>query len=157
MSCHEQSGEQSPPHNAYLQAMGFDLPNETQIFQEIPEETGMPQELYILQDPKLIYEIDQGIEQGSFGLTSPAGTGKTALREITLREFGWRDNYLCCHLDDNAFRTGRRILMAAVQSLLEAGYEYDEDSVGLVIDDVPQEKSDLMSVLHQLIFPGESQ
>jgi len=152
MAIFEQAQEQSPSQEvgSFLRARGFDVSDNTQIFQETSEEDGMPQELYVLHDAELIHQLDESLEQTSVGLTSPLGSGKTALREIMLREFGQRDDYVLSHLGGGASETMRGIVVSVVQSLLEEGFEYNEGSVGQIVDGVPWKTEDAVAALDEL-------
>ena len=152
MAIFEQAQEQSPSQEvgAFLRAWGSDVPDGTRIFQETSEEDGMPQELYVLHDAELIHQIDESLEQSSVGLTSPLGSGKTALREIMLREFGQRDDYVLTHLGGGASETMRGIVVSVVRSLLDEGFAYDEESVGQIVDGVPWKTEDCVAALDKL-------
>jgi len=136
----------------YLRARGVGVPDQSEIFQETSEQDAMPTELYVLQDPELLARIDNSLDHTSLGLASPLGSGKTALREITLREFGHRDEYILTYLGGGASETMRGIVVSVLEALLAAGYEYDKDSVGQVVDGVPWKTEDAVDALDEMAY-----
>jgi len=132
---------------SYLRAFGVDVPDGTDVFQETSEGEGMPTELYVLHDPEMLATLDENLSHQSVGLISPLGTGKTALREITLREFGQRDEYILDYLGGGGSETTRGILVRPLRRLLKAGYDFDGSVANRVVDGVPWKTEEVEAAL----------
>jgi len=133
----------------YLEACGFEVGPDSSIFRETSETDQMPQPLYVHHDLELVNLIVNELGEDSVGFTSPVGTGKTALREILLREIGSQDQFIMTHLEGESL-TKRQLMARVFETILEEGYEYDRSNYGQITDGIPWSTTDLIQALSEV-------
>lgn len=134
----------------YLREWGYEVSPDTGLFEETAEVDGMPAELFVRHDLALVNKIDRHLGKASVGLTSPYGSGKTALREILLRELSATSEYVMVHIGGGASETKRGILARGLRALLAEGYEFDADEYGQIVDGIPWKTEEVLGALRQI-------
>ena len=147
-NAHAAHGDNDPA--PYLQKWGFEATGHTDVFREQSETDQMPEALYVQHDLEIISKIAGKLGETSIGFTSPTGSGKTALREILLREVGGRDRYVMTHIGGGKSKTKRGLMVEMLEAVLQEGYEYDTAAHDQVRDGVPWETSGVVDALSEI-------
>ncbi len=146
---HEVRGERTPLGDrlgtvrsallAFGEALGGDPEDVTDLpFTETPGTDGVDPGLFVRTDPELFDRIaDWLLGGGHLGLVSPAGTGKTTVREVVRTEAVRRDEYLPVTLRNTGPTTPRALYEAVLRVARERGYRIDPDDYWQVRDGIP--------------------
>ena len=95
-------------------------------FTEEAAADSMPEPLYVRQDEVLLNQVTTWLLQDQhIGLVSPYGTGKTAFREVALRDLRAHDDFVAAHLQNPRDTTPRQLYGTVLQAAFDAGYELD--------------------------------
>jgi type II secretory pathway predicted ATPase ExeA len=98
----------------------------------------MPPELYVQHDDAMLNQVTSWLLEGQhIAVTSPHGTGKSALREIVERDLGDREDFAVAALDNPASTTERGVYERVLRAAARAGYEIDPDDYWQVKDGIP--------------------
>jgi len=134
---------------------GVDIP--TAPFFERAEVNQVPEEMYVRHDMELIQEAAKRASSGmNVGLLSPYGTGKTTFREIFLREFGNRDDWVIAHLENPRDYTPRQLYGLVIQIAGEAGYTVDPTNYEQVRNGVPWSTTDAEQAVKEVSQKAEA-
>ncbi len=105
------------------------------------EESGtekMPEQLYVRHDDTMLNQLTSWLLQKQhIGLISPYGTGKTALREIAVRDLGERDDFVVTAIENPNATTERGLYETIITGARDAGFEIDPDNYWQVRDGIP--------------------
>lgn len=99
---------------------------------------GMPEQLYVRHDDEMLNQLTSWLLQRQhIGLISPYGTGKTALREIAIRDLGNRDDFIVTKIENPNATTERGLYGTVITGAKQAGYGIDPANYSQVRDGIP--------------------
>jgi hypothetical protein len=112
---------------AFGEALGGDPEDVTDL--PFTEEAGldhMPEPLYVRHDTEMLNQVTSWLLQDQhIGLVSPYGTGKSAFREIVLRDLAKHDDFVVTHVDNPRETTPRKRYQTILPAAYSAGYSVD--------------------------------
>lgn len=97
----------------------------------------LPASLFVAHDRTMLDLVAEWLDAGHHvGITSEAGSGKSALRANVERELGGREEYVVASVD-LASATERRVHERLLRACRTRGYEVDPDDYWEVADGIP--------------------
>lgn len=124
---------------AFAEALGGDADDVTDLpFTEEAGTHGMPTPLYVRHDTEMLNQVTSWLLQDQhIGVISPYGTGKSALREIILRDLSAHEEFIVCSLDNPRETTPRQLYQTILQAIYDEGYELDTEGYWQTRDGIP--------------------
>ena len=119
------------------------------------EEAGldhMPEPLYVRHDTEMLNQVTSWLLQDQhIGLVSPYGTGKSAFREIVLRDLSKHDDFVVTHLDNPRETTARSLYQTVLEAAYEAGYSVSPGRYSQVRNGVPWATAEAKQAVHEAV------
>ena len=119
------------------------------------EEAGldhMPEPLYVRHDTEMLNQVTSWLLQDQhIGLVSPYGTGKSAFREIVLRDLSKHDDFVVTHLDNPRETTARSLYQTVLEAAYEAGYSVNPGRYSQVRNGVPWATAEAKQAVHEAV------
>jgi len=119
------------------------------------EEAGldhMPEPLYVRHDTEMLNQVTSWLLQDQhIGLVSPYGTGKTAFREIVLRDLSKHEGFVITHLDNPRETTPRKLYQTVLTAAYAAGYSIDQRNYSQVRDGIPWATAEAKDAVHEIV------
>jgi type II secretory pathway predicted ATPase ExeA len=124
---------------SFGRTLGGDVETVTELpFTEEATTDGMPEPLYVRHDTEMLNQVTSWLLQDQhIGLVSPYGTGKSAFREIVLRDLQAYDRFIVAPLENPRETTPRQLYQTIIQEAKVAGYELDTDQYWQTRDGIP--------------------
>lgn len=115
---------------AFAEALGAppDVADYRLPFRDRPDEQASPS-TYVLHDLDLLKQVRTGLEgKSDVAIISPYGSGKTAIRQLIVRDFGALEKYIIADLSDAQAYTKRQLYVNVIRVVLsETDYTLDMD------------------------------
>jgi type II secretory pathway predicted ATPase ExeA len=140
-----------------LLAFGEGLGGEAEDVTDLPftEEAGldhMPEPLYVRHDTEMLNQVTSWLLQDQhIGLVSPYGTGKSAFREIVLRDLAKHDDFVVTHLDNPRETTARSLYQTVLEAAYGAGYSISFSKYSQVRNGIPWATTEAKSAVHEVV------
>lgn len=140
-----------------LLAFGNELGGDPDDVTDLPftEEAGidhMPEPLYVRHDTEMLNQVTSWILQDQhIGLVSPYGTGKSAFREIVLRDLSKHDEFVVTHLDNPRETTPRSLYQTILEAAYAAGYSVNPGRYSQVRNGIPWVTEEAKQAVHELV------
>nr|WP_276275662.1 ATP-binding protein [Halomicroarcula sp. SYNS111] len=138
---------------AFGEALGGDIADVTDL--PFTEEAGldhMPEPLYVRHDTEMLNQVTSWLLQDQhIGLVSPYGTGKSAFREIVLRDLSKHDDFIVTHLDNPRETTARQLYRTVLTAAYAAGYSVDPSNYSQVRNGIPWATADTKAAVHEVM------
>jgi len=140
-----------------LLAFGEGLGGDPQDVTDLPftEEAGldhMPEPLYVRHDTEMLNQVTSWLLQDQhIGLVSPYGTGKSAFREIVLRDLSKHDEFIVTHLDNPRETTARSLFQTVLEAAYAGGYSIDLRQYSQVRNGIPWATTEVKSAVHEVV------
>ncbi len=119
------------------------------------EEAGldhMPEPLYVRHDTEMLNQVTSWLLQDQhIGLVSPYGSGKSAFREIVLRDLGKHDRFVVTHLDNPGETTARKLYETILVAGYSAGYSVDFGRYSQVRNGIPWATADAKQAVREMV------
>jgi type II secretory pathway predicted ATPase ExeA len=119
------------------------------------EEAGldhMPEPLYVRHDTEMLNQVTSWLLQDQhIGLVSPYGTGKSAFREIVLRDLSKHDGFVVTYLDNPRETTARTLYQTILEAAYGAGYSLDLRRYSQVRNGIPWATAEAKSAVHEIV------
>ncbi len=124
---------------AFASELGGDIEGLSDLpFTEESGTDGMPEQLYVRHDDEMLNQLTSWLLQRQhIGLISPYGTGKTALREIAVRDLGSRDDFIVTIIENPNATTERALYETVIMGAKNAGYEIDPTNYSQMRNGIP--------------------
>lgn len=138
---------------SFARALGGDVEDVSDLpFTEEAAIDSMPEQLYVRQDEILLNQVTSWLLQDQhIGLVSPYGTGKTAFREIALRDLRAHDDFVAAHLQNPRDTTPRQLYGTILKAIVGEGYELDPDSFSQARDGIPWATDDARQAVRDVM------
>ncbi|WP_284438613.1 ATP-binding protein [Haloarcula laminariae] len=140
-----------------LLAFGQGLGGEPDDVTDLPftEEAGldhMPEPLYVRHDTEMLNQVTSWLLQDQhIGLVSPYGTGKSAFREIVLRDLAKHDDFVVTHLDNPRETTARSLYQTILEAAYSAGYSVNAGHYSQVRNGIPWATAEAKQAVHEVV------
>jgi len=140
-----------------LLAFGEGLGGQPDDVTDLPftEEAGldhMPEPLYVRHDTEMLNQVTSWLLQDQhIGLVSPYGTGKSAFREIVLRDLSKHDDFIVTHLDNPRETTARSLFQTVLEAAYSGGYSIDLARYSQVRNGIPWATTEVKSAVHEVV------
>ena len=140
-----------------LLAFGEGLGGEADDVTDLPftEEAGldhMPEPLYVRHDTEMLNQVTSWLLQDQhIGLVSPYGTGKSAFREIVLRDLSKHDDFVVTHLDNPRETTARSLYQTILEAAYSAGYSIGHGKYSQVRNGIPWATAETKAAVHEIV------
>lgn len=140
-----------------LLAFGEGLGGEVEDVTDLPftEEAGldhMPEPLYVRHDTEMLNQVTSWLLQDQhIGLVSPYGSGKSAFREIVLRDLSKHDDFVVTHLDNPRETTARVLYRTVLEAGYAAGYSIALNRYSQVRNGIPWATAEAKAAVHELV------
>nr|WP_277542282.1 ATP-binding protein [Halomicroarcula sp. FL173] len=140
-----------------LLAFGQELGGEPDDVTDLPftEEAGldhMPEPLYVRHDTEMLNQVTSWLLQDQhIGLVSPYGTGKSAFREIVLRDLAKHDDFVVTHLDNPRETTARSLYQTILEAAYSAGYSVNAGHYSQVRNGIPWATAEAKQAVHEVV------
>ncbi|MDS0260364.1 ATP-binding protein [Haloarcula sp. S1CR25-12] len=140
-----------------LLAFGEGLGGEADDVTDLPftEEAGldhMPEPLYVRHDTEMLNQVTSWLLQDQhIGLVSPYGTGKSAFREIVLRDLSKHDDFVVTHLDNPRETTARSMYQTVLEAAYGAGYSIKPGHYSQVRNGIPWATAEAKKAVHEVL------
>jgi len=123
----------------FARALGGQVEDVSELpFTEEAAQDSMPSSLYVRHDEVLLNQVTSWLLQDQhIGLVSPYGTGKTAFREVALRDLGAHEDFVVAHLENPRDTTPRQLYGEILEAAYGAGYELDTAQFTQARDGIP--------------------
>jgi len=119
------------------------------------EEAGldhMPEPLYVRHDTAMLNQVTSWLLQDQhIGLVSPYGSGKSAFREIVLRDLAKHDDFVVTHLDNPRESTARSLFRTILEAAYAGGYSIDLGRYSQVRNGVPWATAEVKDAVHEVV------
>ena len=119
------------------------------------EEAGldhMPEPLYVRHDTEMLNQVTSWLLQDQhIGLVSPYGTGKSAFREIVLRDLAKHDDFVVTHLDNPRETTARSLYQTILEAAYSAGYSVNPGHYSQVRNGIPWATAEAKQAVHEAV------
>lgn len=124
---------------AFAEALGADVDDVRDLpFTEEAGKDNMPQQLYVRHDPEMLNQMTTWLLQDQhIGLISQYGTGKSAFREVALRDLRKHDGFVAAFLANPDQTTPRQIFRTILEAATREGYEIDRSQYSQIRDGIP--------------------
>jgi type II secretory pathway predicted ATPase ExeA len=138
---------------AFGKALGRDVESVSELpFTEVAGLNRMSEPLYVRHDTELVNRVKSGLlSDEHVGLISPEGTGKSALREIVLRDLTKHDSFNVTHVRDPQDTTARSLYQTVIETAYSAGYSIDLGGYSQIRDGVPWATSETKDAMEKLV------
>ncbi|WP_336406673.1 ATP-binding protein [Haloarcula litorea] len=138
---------------AFGEALGGDPDDVTDL--PFTEEAGldrMPEPLYVRHDTEMLNQVTSWLLQDQhIGLVSPYGTGKSAFREIVLRDLSKHDDFVVTHLDNPRETTPRALYRAVLEAAYAAGFSVSFGNYSQVRNGIPWATAEAKDAVHEVM------
>lgn len=138
---------------AFGNALGGDVEDVTDL--PFTEEAGldqMPEPLYVRHDTEMLNQVTSWLLQDQhIGLVSPYGTGKSAFREIVLRDLTKHGSFIVTYLDNPRDTTARSLYRTILEAAYSAGYSIDHARYSQVRNGIPWATTETKDAVHEMI------
>jgi len=137
---------------SFTRALGADLDDVSELpFTEEAAQDEMPSALYVRHDEVLLNQVTSWLLQDQhIGLVSPYGTGKTAFREVALRDLRAHDDFVVAHVENPRDTTPRQLYGEVLEAAYEAGYELDTAQFTQARDGIPWATDEARQAVRQM-------
>lgn len=140
-----------------LLAFGEGLGGDPDDVTDLPftEEAGldhMPEPLYVRHDTEMLNQVTSWLLQDQhIGLVSPYGSGKSAFREIVLRDLSKHDDFVVTHLDNPRETTARSLYQTVLEAAYSAGYSVNPGHYSQVRNGIPWATAEAKQAVHEVV------
>ncbi len=138
---------------AFGEALGGDPDDVTDL--PFTEEAGldhMPEPLYVRHDTAMLNQVTAWLLQDQhIGLVSPYGTGKSAFREIVLRDLSKHDDFVVTHLDNPRETTPRALYRAVLEAAYGAGFSVAFGNYSQVRNGIPWATAEAKDAVREVV------
>jgi len=140
-----------------LLAFGEGLGGDPDDVTDLPftEEAGldhMPEPLYVRHDTEMLNQVTSWLLQDQhIGLVSPYGTGKSAFREIVLRDLSKHDDFVVTHLDNPRETTARSLYQTVLEAAYAAGYSVNPGHYSQLRSGIPWATAEAKQAVHEIV------
>ncbi|MBX0322703.1 ATP-binding protein [Halomicroarcula sp. F13] len=138
---------------AFGEALGGDPEDVTDL--PFTEEAGldhMPEPLYVRHDTAMLNQVTSWLLQDQhIGLVSPYGTGKSAFREIVLRDLSQHDDFVVTHLDNPRETTARALYQTVLEAAYADGFSVDFGRYSQVRNGIPWATAEAKTALREVV------
>ncbi|QIO24305.1 ATP-binding protein [Haloarcula sp. JP-L23] len=138
---------------AFGEALGGDPEDVTDL--PFTEEAGldhMPEPLYVRHDTAMLNQVTSWLLQDQhIGLVSPYGTGKSAFREIVLRDLSKHDDFVVTHLDNPRETTARALYQTVLEAAYAAGFSIDFGHYSQVRNGIPWATAEAKTAVREIV------
>jgi len=138
---------------SFGEALGGDPEDVTDL--PFTEEAGldhMPEPLYVRHDTEMLNQVTSWLLQDQhIGLVSPYGTGKSAFREIVLRDLAKHDDFVVTHVDNPRETTPRKLYQTILTAAYSAGYSVDFGNYSQVRNGIPWATAEAKQAVHEAV------
>nr|WP_245180878.1 ATP-binding protein [Halomicroarcula amylolytica] len=140
-----------------LLAFGEALGGRPEDVTDLPftEEAGldhMPEPLYVRHDTAMLNQVTSWLLQDQhIGLVSPYGTGKSAFREIVLRDLSKHDDFVVTHLDNPRETTPRTLYQTILEAAYAAGYSVAFGNYSQVRNGIPWATAEAKAAVREAV------
>ena len=140
-----------------LLAFGEALGGQPDDVTDLPftEEAGldkMPEPLYVRHDTEMLNQVTSWLLQDQhIGLVSPYGSGKSAFREIVLRDLSKHDDFVVTYLDNPRETTARTLYRTVIEAAYSAGYSLDLSRYSQVRNGIPWATAEAKAAVHEIV------
>jgi len=137
---------------AFGRALGGDIDSVAELpFTEEAKTDGMPEPLYVRHDTEMLNQVTSWLLQNQhIGLVSPYGTGKSAVREIVLRDLQQYEQFIVAHLENPRETTPRQLYQTILEETMGEGYELDTDQYWQTRDGIPWATEEARDAVYEL-------
>lgn len=142
----------------YGEFLGGDIDSLDDLpFSEEADKDGMPEPLYVRHDKAVVHDTAVSLLNGHhLGLISPYGTGKTALREIFLRDIGEdKEGFITTFLENPGDTTSRQLYVTVLKKALDQGYKIDTSRYEQIRNGVPWKTDEAKKALRRIVNKAE--
>jgi len=138
---------------SFARALGGDVDAVSELpFTEEAHQDSMPEPLYVRHDEVLLNQVTSWLLQDQhIGLVSPYGTGKTAFREVALRDLRAHDDFVAAHLQNPRDTTPRQLYGEILEAAFDAGYELDASQYTQARDGIPWATDEARQALRDVV------
>ena len=120
-------------------------------FTEEAAQDEMPSALYVRHDEILLNQVTSWLLQDQhIGLVSPYGTGKTAFREVVLRDLAGHDDFVVAHVENPRDTTPRQLYGEVLEAAYDAGFELDTAQFTQARDGIPWATDEARQAVRQM-------
>jgi len=140
-----------------LLAFGEGLGGDPDDVTDLPftEEAGldhMPEPLYLRHDTEMLNQVTSWLLQDQhIGLVSAYGSGKSAFREIVLRDLAKHDDFVVTHLDNPRETTARSLYQTVLEAAYSAGYSINVGHYSQVRNGIPWATAEAKKAVHEIV------
>jgi Type II secretory pathway, component ExeA (predicted ATPase) len=138
---------------AFGEALGGNPADVTDL--PFTEEAGldqMPEPLYVRHDTEMLNQVTSWLLQDQhIGLVSPYGSGKSAFREIVLRDLSKHDDFVVTYLDNPRETTARTLYRTVIEAAYSAGYSIDLSRYSQVRNGIPWATAEAKAAVHEMV------
>ena len=140
-----------------LLAFGEGLGGQPDDVTDLPftEEAGldhMPEPLYVRHDTEMLNQVTSWLLQDQhIGLVSPYGTGKSAFREIVLRDLSKHDDFVVTYLDNPRETTARSLYQTVLEAAYAARYSIQPGRYSQVRNGIPWATTEAKAAVHEVV------
>jgi len=138
---------------AFGEALGGDPEDVTDL--PFTEEAGldkMPEPLYVRHDTEMLNQVTSWLLQDQhIGLVSPYGSGKSAFREIVLRDLSKHDDFVVTYLDNPRETTARTLYRTVLEAAYGAGYSIEFSGYSQVRNGIPWATAEAKAAVHEVV------
>ncbi|GAB3690605.1 hypothetical protein GCM10028857_27150 [Salinarchaeum chitinilyticum] len=137
---------------SFGRALGGEIDDVSELpFTEEAAQDEMPSALYVRHDEVLLNQVTSWLLQDQhIGLVSPYGTGKTAFREVALRDLRAHDDFVVAHVENPRDTTPRQLYGEMLEAAYEAGYELDTAQFTQARDGIPWATDEARQAVRQM-------
>ena len=138
---------------AFGRALGGDVDGVADLpFTEEAALDHMPEPLYVRHDTEMLNQVTAWLLQDQhIGLVSPYGTGKSAFREIVLRDLSEHDGFVVTHLDNPRETTARQLYQTVLTAAYGAGYSVDPANYSQLRNGVPWATGEVKDAVREVM------
>jgi Cdc6-like AAA superfamily ATPase len=124
---------------SFARALGGDVDEVADLpFTEEAAQDEMPSALYVRHDEILLNQVTSWLLQDQhIGLVSPYGTGKTAFREVALRDLRAHEDFVVAHVENPRDTTPRQLYGEVLRAAYDTGFELDTEQFTQARDGIP--------------------
>jgi len=138
---------------AFGEGLGGDADDVTDL--PFTEEAGldhMPEPLYVRHDTEMLNQVTSWLlQEQHIGLVSPYGSGKSAFREIVLRDLSKHDDFVVTHMDNPRETTARSLYQTILEAAYSAGYSISCGRYSQVRNGIPWATTEAKSAVHEIV------
>jgi type II secretory pathway predicted ATPase ExeA len=137
---------------AFGRALGGEIDSVAELpFTEEATTDGMPEPLYVRHDTEMLNQVTSWLLQDQhIGLVSPYGTGKSAFREIVLRDLHAYDRFLVAPLQNPRETTPRQLYRTIIEEAQVDGYSIDTDKYRQTRNGIPWATEETRKAVYEI-------